>query len=504
MRAPDRIAGGVVRSSHVLERARVAEVVLRARESEQQRVAILGCRRLCERALEEVARLRRRAGRQRAVRLRRQRRRDRGLPLRLRVEEVRGDRPVGRAQRRQQTRRPAVGLRALARRQRAQHRIAHERVLEAQRAPVLQDARPHELIGRARRRLRRHVRERGRHGERRLVAQHRDGARKRSLLAADARHRGVHRTGDDVGPDPPELRDARLGERHATVAQPDGEAPDEQRIAAGGVVTRRGERGSDRRPVAAGQRRRRRPNRQPGRREHGHRRRGAQRAARRGRVRALRREHEHGGLLQPVRHELQKSHRRLVRPVHVIDRQQLRTLLRQPRDEPVEAMERRERRAIVSRRPARSPAAPPARRARPRRRAPAHAPRPALRAAAARTAAARHRRRPRAPARTPAHAPPPRCARARPRALAPRARSCRSPPAPRSPPGRRGRQPSRRAFHRSRRAHARARAATVHSPADSKCGVQERGAPRRDRRPLTATIDACPAASGSPPSTASR
>ena len=237
-----------------------------------------------------------------------------------------------------------------------------------------------------------------------------------------------------------------------------------------------------------GQRRRRRPDGEPARHEQLDPRRGAERAARAA-GRALRGDHQHGQLLQPIRQEQKKSHRRLVRPVHVIDGEQLRPLRRQPRDEPVQAVEGRERRPRPRRPPAPARAAPPARRAPPRRQ----------------RARACRRRQPAQPRleQLPHDAERVRAlelgpARVRHRQVALERRRARPLQQRALPDPRRSLDQHQAAAPGNRLVEPPAdggelmlalQQGTGTSPPESKCGVQVRGAPRRDRRPRPATIE---------------
>ena len=156
--------------------------------------------------------------------------------------------------------------------------------------------------------------------------------------------------------------------------------------------------------------------------------------------------------LEPPRQVGEEAQRRAVAPVQVVDREHERPVAGEVEQQPVEAVQRRERRvAVVARRRLEHGAG--ARAPRP----PARARAPRGRRAARRAAGARRRRgtRARAPScarRAPAR-PPPRRAGAR----AGAGGSCRSPPAPRSTRPARRRRARRRAPARGRAPPARAR-----------------------------------------------
>ena len=140
------------------------------------------------------------------------------------MQQVRRDRLRRGSRLTENARRLRVQPGTLARGQPAQHRVAHERVLELERAEVSQDPGPHQLLA-ERRGLRRGDagQPRGRH-ERRPF-EHRDGMREPDRPLAQARKRRAHRSRDRVRP---QARH-RLGVAVACAAMPRSRSPSASR-----------------------------------------------------------------------------------------------------------------------------------------------------------------------------------------------------------------------------------------------------------------------------------
>ena len=238
----------------------------------------------------------------------------------------------------QQPRGLAVEAGALAGRERAEHRVAHERMRELQRPRVAQDARVHEPL-----RVRRGVR--GARPARRAAvasgaASSTATARGEALRAgSEPGDRRAHRARQRLGPDAratsaagsPAFSPSPSARRRTSsgfppvaawqaAARSSGPAPSPLRD------QRRG----------AGERERARLDQASGR-------------GRRGAARALRGQQQHRQVVEPVGEEGEEAGRRLVRPVLVVDDEQLRALRGEVGHQPVEAVERAERRVGLAR-----------------------------------------------------------------------------------------------------------------------------------------------------------
>ena len=270
LRARRGVGGGGEGLADVVER-RAAGAVLRACELQEQRRAIAVGRRLGERARQQRDRLGRGARGERTPAGLGERRGARGIARGLRPQEVDRDDLVVRPADPQQLRGLAVEAGALAGGQRAEHRVADERVRELERPRVAQDAGAREPLG-VRGRLRRLHPGQARGGGQRRGLQHRDRAGEPLWAVAEPRDRRADRARQRLRP---HARDERRGVA-AIVAQALGEPADQQRVAAGRRVAGGGQP-VQARAVALGQQRlgpgereRRRLQQRGGRRRRGH------------------------------------------------------------------------------------------------------------------------------------------------------------------------------------------------------------------------------------------
>jgi hypothetical protein len=237
-----------------------------------------------------------------------------------------------------------VERRAFARGQSAHDRISHERVLELQWARITQDPTADQLLGDRRRRLPVQARQPRTRDERRPV-EHRHGASEPSRPVPQAGEGRGDRRGERIGTDPRHRSD--IGADTA-IAKPVNKPPEQKRVAARRAVARLDERGGHRRAVALRQHRSSRIPRQGDELERGRKRSAAERDVLRRHGRPPGRKQQHRERVEPVREELEEAHRGAVRPLQVVDDEQLRALVRQRGHQPVETMEHAERRIDVA------------------------------------------------------------------------------------------------------------------------------------------------------------
>jgi len=123
---------------------------------------------------------------------------------------------------------------ALARRQSSQHRVAHQSVLELERADVPQDPGAHELLAERRGLLEADAGQ-PRGGDERRVLEHRDGVREPDRTVAQARERRADRSRDRVRPEACQRGRVGLGTSHRAWSKEQSHADASNRTATGAL-----------------------------------------------------------------------------------------------------------------------------------------------------------------------------------------------------------------------------------------------------------------------------